>query len=63
MTLKHFRFSSVLSISPLFIVFPLNYVDIAKAPIIRKIIYFERIPEPPEHSNYMSSTVVDLQTD
>ena len=57
MTLKHFWFSTVLSISPFFNVFLLNFADIAKDPIIRKIILFEQIPETTEDSNYIGSTV------
>ena len=44
MTLKHFRFSTILSISPFF---SLNFVDKAEDPIIRKIILFEQILNPP----------------
>ena len=35
MTLKHFQFPTILSVSPFFIVFlPINFVDIAKDPIV-----------------------------
>ena len=50
----NFNNLTILGISPVFIVFFLNFADIAEDPIIRKIIQFEQIPEPPEDPNYMS---------
>ena len=52
-----YAFSTMWVFPPFYHFFSLNYADIAKDPIIWKIIQFEQIPKPPEGSNYMSSTV------
>ena len=58
MTLKHFRFSTIWVFRP-FCLFYVNFADIAKDPIIWKIIWFGQIPKPLEDSIYMSS-IVDM---
>ena len=47
MTLKRFRFSTIWVFAPFYCFFFINCADIAKDPIIRKIIKFEQIPKPP----------------